>query len=254
MIDVENKYGTKDVQEYLLPILKDLDALCRENDIKYSMMGGGLLGTVRHKGFIPWDDDLDLIFDRENYDKFLKVCETKLPDEYMVTNSIWIKRITRKDNPRLKEEEGCIDLFVFDNVPDDSFKKKTKNLKLMILQGMMKVNIPYEKYNFKQKVASFSTYLMGRVFSQKKKEKMYDKASKIGNDSPTKYINNYRTYYEMIDFKYSPDLIKSYIDAEFEGIKVMIFENYESALNTQFGDWHTLPSEDKRKPKHLKNV
>ena len=145
MIDVENKYGTKDVQEYLLPILKDLDALCRENDIKYSMMGGGLLGTVRHKGFIPWDDDLDLIFDRENYDKFLKVCETKLPDEYMVTNSIWIKRITRKDNPRLKEEEGCIDLFVFDNVPDDSFKKKTKNLKLMILQGMMKVNIPYTR-------------------------------------------------------------------------------------------------------------
>ncbi len=102
MIDVENKYGTKDVQEYLLPILKDLDALCRENDIKYSMMGGGLLGTVRHKGFIPWDDDLDLIFDRENYDKFLKVCETKLPDEYMVTNSIWIKRITRKDNPGRK--------------------------------------------------------------------------------------------------------------------------------------------------------
>lgn len=65
-----DQYGTKSVQEYVLPILETIDTICRENHIEYSLMGGGLLGAVRHGGFIPWDDDLDIVFSRQEYQRF----------------------------------------------------------------------------------------------------------------------------------------------------------------------------------------
>lgn len=247
-----DKYGTRKVQEYLLPILLDIDKLCRENDIKYSLAGGCLLGAVRHKGFVPWDDDVDIIFDRGNYDKFLETIKTKLPQEYTLTGSIWVKRITRKDNPRIREEEGCVDLFVFDNVPDNKLFASYKHFCLKLLQGMIKENIKYSTFSFKGKVLSFGSHIIGLPFSKKRKLKMYDNVSQWGNKKKTAKINNYVTYFDMISsMKYDNDLTSDYINADFEGHKVMIFKNYDSALKTQFGDYMTPPPESERIQKHL---
>ena len=66
------------LQLVILSIVKDIDKLCRNNDIEYYLFGGSAIGAIRHKGFIPWDDDLDIIMDHSNYDKFVKVCREQL--------------------------------------------------------------------------------------------------------------------------------------------------------------------------------
>ena len=74
----------RDVQEYLLCMLKDIDEVLRRNDIPYFLDSGTALGAVRHHGFIPWDDDADIGILREDYDRFLEVMERDLPEKYIV--------------------------------------------------------------------------------------------------------------------------------------------------------------------------
>lgn len=62
------------LQLVILSIAKYIDKLCRENDIRYFLLGGSAIGAVRHHGFIPWDDDLDIVMDAENYSKFVRIC------------------------------------------------------------------------------------------------------------------------------------------------------------------------------------
>ena len=82
-----NPDGTKitvhDVHVVLLEMLKDIDALCRKHNIPYFLNGGTALGAVRHKGFIPWDDDADISMMREDFDRFREVIKTDLPDKYV---------------------------------------------------------------------------------------------------------------------------------------------------------------------------
>ena len=69
------------LQLVILHIMKDIDALCAKNNIEYSLNGGSAIGAIRHKGFIPWDDDLDIQMTPTNYKKFIKVCREQLEKE-----------------------------------------------------------------------------------------------------------------------------------------------------------------------------
>lgn len=71
------KYTTREIQESIFSIIQYLDAFCKENEIQYYLMGGSALGAMRHHGFIPWDDDLDIFMTCDNYKKFAKAFEEK---------------------------------------------------------------------------------------------------------------------------------------------------------------------------------
>lgn len=73
----------KDVQNILLPILLDIDKICKKHDIPYFLIAGTCLGAVRHRGFIPWDDDLDIGMMRSDYERFISILKTELPNEYV---------------------------------------------------------------------------------------------------------------------------------------------------------------------------
>ena len=66
-------------QQHLYMLYKEVDSLCRKHNIEYQLAGGTLIGAVRHRGFIPWDDDMDITMTRNNWDRFVEVCKTELP-------------------------------------------------------------------------------------------------------------------------------------------------------------------------------
>jgi lipopolysaccharide cholinephosphotransferase len=86
------------LQLVILSIAKDIDELCKRNNIEYHLIAGSAIGAVRHKGFIPWDDDLDIEMTDDNYRRFLQVCHTQLDkDKYYVQEGVkdWPQNFTK---------------------------------------------------------------------------------------------------------------------------------------------------------------
>ena len=97
-MDIENKYGTLATQKGLLGLLKEFHSFCVQNNVAYSLAAGSLLGAVRHDGFIPWDDDLDVFVDRGNYNRIIQLLSNH---DSLVTvrdgkELLWIDRVRRK--------------------------------------------------------------------------------------------------------------------------------------------------------------
>ena len=114
----ENSYHTAERQNILLEMMKEIHAFLEEHQITYSLASGSLLGAVRHNGFIPWDDDIDIFVDRKNYERLLAVffeCEN-----FKIRRTLWINRIVRKDETIEGLAAPTIDIFVLDYVSEDT--------------------------------------------------------------------------------------------------------------------------------------
>lgn len=144
------------LQETELEILLETDRICRKYEILYQLSGGTLLGAVRHKGFIPWDDDVDICMLREDYNRFLSICEKELGEKYFLqtyeTDSEFFHsfaRIRKNNTLALQRQyKGMdmhhgifIDVFPLDNIIEGRFLgnlqyymlcyvRKMKNIKL----------------------------------------------------------------------------------------------------------------------------
>jgi lipopolysaccharide cholinephosphotransferase len=136
-----------DKQKHLYMLFKEVDALCRSHNIQYQLAGGTLIGAVRHRGFIPWDDDMDITMTRNNWEKFIEVCKTELPKgrvlECQELNHDFhnvIARYTDSTSSAVhstqviaKDTAGdMIDIICYDYLPDNnkSWKKYTKDIVL----------------------------------------------------------------------------------------------------------------------------
>ena len=80
-----------DIQKVILDIFKEFDRICTDNNIPYYAIGGTCIGAVRHKGFIPWDDDMDVAIPIEFWDKFIEIASRQLPDYYKLFSSMEVK-------------------------------------------------------------------------------------------------------------------------------------------------------------------
>lgn len=251
-INESDPYGIRKIQLYLLDVLTFIDKFCRDNGIQYSINGGTLLGAIRHKGFIPWDDDADIMFDRKNYTKFIKIAREAFPDEYVIIGNTWVKRVTKKNNPDIAMEQGCVDLFVMDAIPENYYVEKKKNLRLKMLQGMLKKKIDYSQYSFKNKLLLGVTHLMGLPFSDLYLQKKYEEVSQWGNNEYYSKINIYNSVFRQIGvFSYSSNLMDTYVDVEFEGMYLMAIADYDQYLKMAYGNYMELPPKSQRKPAHI---
>lgn len=237
----------KKKQEKLLAVMKEVHSLCQSNNIKYSLCCGSLLGAVRHEGFIPWDDDMDIVFERKEYEKFVRHFPEKA--SLKILQDIWVPRIVSNTEPQ--NSKICIDIFIFDNVPDNAFLARLKVFCLKILQGTLKYDVDYSRYTFKEKLLVGGTQIIGKILPFKLKCGMYSAISQWGNKRVTAAVNAYNDLYKFLNIRYPRSIINQYEKTEFEDTELFIMNGYDEYLSLQYGDYMTLPPEEDRCPQHM---
>ena len=244
-----NDYGTQEIQNELLDIMKLFHGFCQENDISYFLFGGSCLGAVRHEGFIPWDDDLDICVDRDNYNKLLRLFSQC--NELKMHQTLWIKRIQKKASISFHNYTPTLDVFVIDNAPDNKLQFDIKILRLAILQGMLKDEVNYKGFSFIYKAFLFITHIIGYLFSENRKRKWYDKVSQIGNAKKTKMVHCSNDLFKLIGKKYSSDVWKEKKLVPFEDTFFFIPVRYDEFLRTCYGNYMEMPDKEHRRPEHV---
>lgn len=246
----------KQLQNKLLEMLKDFDSFCKENRLTYSISYGTLLGAVRHKGFIPWDDDLDVVMPRKDYDTLLKIFKSNekytLQEEKIdyplyfskirCNNTTFIEEVPYRRKYRNINQGVFIDVFPLDNVYDERFKAMLQVFfsNILISQSLLKRGYPKSHMTLKKMFMFIIAFLL-LPFSS-----LFDKFVKSANKDNSKYITSFfgevkKVYIEKSDFEdFSEQLV-------FEDIKLMCFKNYKQFLNNMYGDYMKLPSEEEIK-------
>ncbi len=252
-MDSDNQYGTLAIQKELLVLLRQFDHLCRKNHIKYSVSSGTLLGTIRHRGFIPWDDDLDVIVEREDYKKLM----LSLPSEDLIIEKdsdviLWIDRIRLKDGAFVNGQLPTLDVFILDNCPDGCFSSRIKVLLMKCLQGMMKSHPQYESYSITYKILAFITYCFGKVIPNQLLTTLYQRISSWGNGRKTLYKSLYNDSFTGLSIKYPSDILSGTTRMPFEDVEVSVMTGYDRYLTIIYGDYMTPPDEQERKPSHVR--
>src|SRR5690554_1223868 len=237
-----SKKTIKEVHRELLVLLKDIDKICTNNNnyINYSLFAGTLIGAVRHQGFIPWDDDADVVFERKEFEKFVQV----LPSEFEIFRNPWVPRFRKKGS------DIFIDIFVFDNTSEKANQQKAQILKLKFLQGTLKDKITLAKGGIIGKILSLITYMIGFPFSKKYKLNRYDVVAQQYNFKKSNYIFSSLDQFKYIGHILPKKIIKTYKKIDFEDTQLMIMEGFHEYLTKFYGDYMKLPDEDKRMPEH----
>jgi lipopolysaccharide cholinephosphotransferase len=263
---VEDRYnGLKDIQKRGLQILLEVDALCKRNNITYFLEGGTLLGAVRHKGFIPWDDDVDIVMLREDYDKFVKISMDQLPERYFVqTNDsdkyfpFGFARIVDRKSKYLYDKNKyrtgfCLDIFPIDNAHDNKIIHGFNMFMIKAIQGLTKSKIALDisKYNGTiTKMMVAVSALVGKLFTTRFLIKVQNRISLSCNRNNTKYKCCYSYPFSFLNRLFPSDVFGDVKMLEFEGHMLPAPKSWEKVLTILYGDYMTLPPVEERVPMH----
>lgn len=244
-------YEIRPLQLRILRILTAIDMVCQQHHLRYYIWAGTMIGAIRHKGFIPWDDDLDIIVDRSNYNKIVSLLpQNKLELESDTRITLWIDRIKLHRDVGSVNKTEFIDVFVLDNRPDNDFKALIKLLLIKILQGMIKPCPHFGKHSPFQTLLLYTLHILGVFLSFKTKIRLYQYLSSWGNGKKTRYKMIYNDEYSLLSKQYSSDLLDSLIRFPFEDMKVYGIEKFDEYLSYIYGDYMTPPDNNSRLPKH----
>ena len=232
----------------LLDQLRDITAVCKRHGIGYNLMCGSLLGAVRHQGFIPWDDDVDLLITREEFTRFREIypkeCDPRFELTYLDT---WTPRVMNRDP---EKAAAFTDLFILDGLPPEGLKRKLHLLHLHLLQGMMKKNTDYSRFGLKNRILLRTTRLLGLPFTYRWKAKRYERVSmKYGSGRDLHMSNG---AFQLMTHVWHPEQFAEKREAPFEGVPCLIPVKYDEVLTILYGpDYMTPPPENERVAKHL---
>lgn len=267
------------LHQILIKALDDVLSVCKKYDIKIMAGGGTALGTVRHQGFIPWDDDVDLNIERKDYEKFVSIFDRELGDKYVLNapnykNSakvrfpkIYIKGVEIMYSETKEYKPLFIDLFIIENVPSNFFLRTVRGV---VIQGLMFVSSRVttfedsKKTNEKQYWNTTSSgrrfynrrIFWGQLFSFYPAWKWYNILDKLCNykkKTGLVSIPTGRRHYfgemQNIEVFFPVQL------GEFEGLDIYLPNNYDTYLKSLYGDdYMQIPPEEKRERHYFLDV
>ncbi len=251
----------------LTDILVDFDRVCRENDIRYSIAYGTLLGAVRHKGFIPWDDDVDVIVTREDYNRLRKILNRQLKDEHYFIcaeddrrfSAPLAKIIDRRTILRQLEHHSdrmdlgvYIDIFVLDYIPDDPAKREKTLKKSVLLRKIWSFSGTVNEYNpapvrlirrmaNSTSIARCTALYVNRWAEKNTKDRKAVNILTFNDDAMYKYIMDTADLDELTEY-------------EFEGHKFLGIKDYDKYLTLWYDDYMELPPAEMRVSHHVTEV
>lgn len=248
-------------KKILTDMLIYIDDICRKNKIKYSLVGGSLIGAIRHKGFIPWDDDIDIILNQENHDKLIKILKESTHKYYQIVDNSIEKsycypfeklidtRTTMVENTGyvINNYGGYIDIFTYSNVYNNKFLQKLYYKILIFIKRLLFYCFKTTKNKsvFKQTVNKI-TLLFGKIVGVRRIIKLYNFHFNRCKDKQTNYIvSNWPAYGYAHEIQKNIDT-NDVIDVDFEGHKVMVYRQYDQILRTTFNDYMKMPKEKDR--------
>lgn len=259
-----NDYGNLELHKCLLEAMTDFDELCTNHGLKYCLHGGTLLGAIRHRGFIPWDDDVDIVMLRKDYDQFLKVAQNEFKDKYTIqtykTDKNLITNVAklRINNSDFASEDGTdsnkafLDIFPMSNVPNSKLGQSIQNRLTIFLNCIV-----YAKMGYIDLKSTSSKIIYG-ILSKLPRRFLGDIIECVIKYFPhykSKYVNIVATANFCNCTGYATDLWpKKFFEetelTEFCGKYFWITKHWEEYLTRMYGDYMTPPDESKRKNKH----
>ena len=241
-------------------LIAEVDRICRKHHIRYNMVGGTMLGAIRHKGYIPWDDDADIGFLREEYEKFREACKTELdPAKYYmqdlrdVPGYRWgygkLRRkgteFVRLHQEAMPYEKGIsIDLMPFDSVPDGFLARRWHHLECYLYRKFFWSHIGK---NTSKHWWERAIYTIMDFVSMETLVRSFDHFINSGRGRKTRLVR-------ILTFP-TPKGIYGYERRWYEELALYPFESmqlpgakdYDGYLTVKYGDYMTLPPENKRK-------
>ena len=249
----------KQLQKCELEMLVEFDRICRKYNILYSIDGGTMLGAVRHGGFIPWDDDADVILTRKEYEKLKKVIFDELDNNRFYFQDIDITdgyrwgygklrrkntKFVRINQEHMPYEQGIfMDVFVCDNVPDNYFFRCICNA---VSYGYRKAFWAPVGMNTKKGISKTILTVLNKIPEQKLKKSFYKyRMHRNKKNSSLVKCLTFQACNRM--YGYKREWYEDVEDIQFEGVKLKAPIMKEEYLTFLYGDYMKLPPIEKRK-------
>ena len=239
---------------------------CDENNLMFYLCGGGCIGAIRHKGFIPWDDDLDIFMPREDYERLHKIWNEKadtknysciVSDENLVTKKPFTlvidnnTTLIKPEQSNLDMPHGvALDVFPIDGCPENKFKRKMQMMWALLYSLYMAQVVPE---NHGSGIKFIGKVMLGIVPSKKLRYKIWkfcEKKMSRYKISDCNYITELCAGPGYMKNRYPRKAFDSMLEMDFEGYKLPVPVGYDDYLKIAFGDYMKLPPKEKQVASH----
>ena len=262
------KLSLRETQLALLGLLNEFDRICKEHNLRYSISYGTLIGAVRHKGFVPWDDDVDVCMPRPDYEKFVKLVreEGVLGDRFQLTEDRGSKtyyhflklldlRYKLRTYNHIEARFLYLDIFPVDGMPSDekeNLKVHKQGRRWRNLAGICQWYTMDRWWGVFAYILGWWFYIGVNIFYGRKRavrnlnnlalKYPFEECEMCGVNSSTR------------DWKIPREIFENYCEVEFEGRMYSAVSDWDAFLRPVYGDYMQLPSPEKRYSRHYMSI